>query len=201
MADDAASSTWIGELRNGNPRAAQQLWDGYFDKLVRLARAKIPGRFRRAADEEDVAVSVMRTLMGRLVKGEFTDVSSKDELWRLLVRITACKSCKLMEREGRQKRGGGRVMDEAALATPGSENSERGIEQVIGKEPTPELVAQVADTYDHLLGLLPDETLRQVACLTLEGHTLEEIAKRLEFSVATAGRKLNRVRALWSVAE
>ena len=198
MADDPAASTWIGELRHGNARAAQQLWDGYFDKLVRLARSRLPARFRRAADEEDVALSALRTFVRRSAEGEFPGVASRDELWRLLVRITACKTCKLMEHEGRQKRGGGRVHDEAALAVPGTVDEERGIEQVIGTEPTPDFVAQLADTCEHLLRLLPDEQLRQVARLTLDGHTLEEIAGQLGFSVATAGRKQTRVRALWA---
>lgn len=117
---------------------------------------------------------------------------------RLLVRITARKALKLMEHEGRLKRGGGRVSAQAALGAPTGEDNERRVEELVGNEPTPEFVAQVADTCDHLLRLLPDDTLRQVVRLTLEGRTLKEIATQLHFSVATAGRKLNRVRTIWA---
>jgi len=198
MPDDPSAGSWISSLKRGDTRAAKQLWDGYFDRLVRLARSRLPVRFRRAADEEDVALSALRTFVRRATEGEFPEVSSGDELWRLLVRITACKTWKLMERESRQKRGGGRVMDEAALAPPGAGDEERGIEQIVGSEPSPEFTVQIAETCERLLGLLPDKKLREVAQMTLAGHTLEEIAGRLKFSVATAGRKLQRVRALWA---
>jgi DNA-directed RNA polymerase specialized sigma24 family protein len=198
MSSDSMVGTWLSELKRGNTQAAQQLWDCYFDKLVRVARAKLPDRFRRSADEEDVALSALRTFFRRAGEGQFSCVCSGDELWPLLVRITARKAWKLLEHEGRQKRGGGQVLGEAALAGPGAEDEERGIEQVVGREPSPDFVVQVADTCDDLLQALPDEPLRQVARLTLDGYTLEEIAARLEFSVATAGRKLTRVRSLWA---
>jgi hypothetical protein len=31
---------WIGKLKQGDARAAQAIWEQYFDKLVRLARRK-----------------------------------------------------------------------------------------------------------------------------------------------------------------
>jgi DNA-directed RNA polymerase specialized sigma24 family protein len=201
MSGDATPSTWLSELRRGNAQAAQQLWDAYFDKLVRLAQAKLPPRFRRAADGEDVALTVMRTFMRRAAAGEFPNVADGEDLRKLLVRITARKAWKMMEREGRQKRGGGQVLDEAALAAPGAEDEEHGIERVIGREPTPAFAAEFADTCEHRFQMLPDETLRQVARLTLEGYTLAEIAGQLGISVAGAGRKLNRVRAIWSTEE
>lgn len=197
MSDDSTASTWILELKRGNEQAAKQLWDGYFEKLVRLAESRLPARFRRAADGEDVALSALRTFVRRATLGEFPAVSDGEGLWRLLVCIAARKAYKLREMEGRKKRGGGHVADEAALTPLGADVDERGIERMIGAEPSPELVAQFNDSCEHLLRLLPDETLRQVAKLTLEGHTLEEIGDRLNFSIATAGRKLSRVRTLW----
>src|SRR5262249_670181 len=58
MSDDTESvSVWLDRLRAGDPAAAQRLWDRYFERLVGLARGKLAARFRRAADEEDVALS------------------------------------------------------------------------------------------------------------------------------------------------
>src|SRR5262245_43324907 len=48
---------WLGLLRAGDHAAAQPLWERYFSRLVGLARAKLQGLPRRAADEEDVALS------------------------------------------------------------------------------------------------------------------------------------------------
>ena len=59
--DEGGSVTrWIGDLKAGGEGAAQQLWERYFDRLVRMARNKLKAKARRfavAEDEEDAALS------------------------------------------------------------------------------------------------------------------------------------------------
>ena len=60
-ADEPAGSVtrWIGELKAGDGKALQPLWDRYHARLVERARAKL-GSLRSATpvnDEEDVASS------------------------------------------------------------------------------------------------------------------------------------------------
>ena len=57
MRADASVTQWIGRLKAGDPDAAQKLWERYFRRLVGLARKKLRAAPRRAADEEDVALS------------------------------------------------------------------------------------------------------------------------------------------------
>src|SRR5262245_27439563 len=57
MSSAGSVSHWIGLLKTGDPIAAQKLWEGYFERLVRLARSRLRDLPRRAADEEDVALS------------------------------------------------------------------------------------------------------------------------------------------------
>ena len=57
MSDDASVSNWLDGLRAGDDADIQRLWERYFEKLVRLARTKLPARNRRDFDEEDVALS------------------------------------------------------------------------------------------------------------------------------------------------
>ena len=57
MVSSGSVTLWIDRLQAGDPDAAQQLWERYFRRLVGLARHKLPGRPRAAADEEDVAES------------------------------------------------------------------------------------------------------------------------------------------------
>src|SRR5262249_37281756 len=57
MASEGSVSHWIGQLKAGDHAAAQELWNNYFHRLVGLARKKLEGAPRRAADEEDVALS------------------------------------------------------------------------------------------------------------------------------------------------
>lgn len=51
-------SRWILEAKRGDTQAVGNLWRCYFDRVVRVAREKLGGVPRRAADEEDVALSV-----------------------------------------------------------------------------------------------------------------------------------------------
>ena len=50
MVSDASVTHWIREFQHGNPLAAQALWERYFQRLVRLARQKLPGRALRVAE-------------------------------------------------------------------------------------------------------------------------------------------------------
>jgi hypothetical protein len=44
MSPPGSVTVWIEALRQGDPLAAQQLWEGYFRRLVGLARQKLLGR-------------------------------------------------------------------------------------------------------------------------------------------------------------
>ena len=54
MASSHSVTHWIGQLRAGDQVAAQHLWEGYFRRLVGLARASCRA-CHAAPDEEDVA--------------------------------------------------------------------------------------------------------------------------------------------------
>jgi DNA-directed RNA polymerase specialized sigma24 family protein len=82
---------WIARLSHGDQRAAQILWEKYFDRLVRYARRKLDGMPCRAADEEDVALSAMHSFCRGMVNHRFDDAINRDNLWKLLVTITARK--------------------------------------------------------------------------------------------------------------
>ena len=57
MASEGSVTSWLDQLKAGDTAAAQPLWEAYFRRLVALARGKLQGAPRRAADEEDVALS------------------------------------------------------------------------------------------------------------------------------------------------
>jgi len=71
MLSNGSVSHWIGQLKAGNHAAAQELWEDYFQRLVRLARRKLRGRSRRAADEEDVALSAFDSFCRGAALGRF----------------------------------------------------------------------------------------------------------------------------------
>src|SRR5205085_531840 len=94
----------------GDAAAVQGLWERYFRRLVALARKKLADAPRRAADEEDVALSAFDSFCRNAERGLFPQLLDRDSLWRLLVVITARKSAHLRRDEGRAKRGGGAVV-------------------------------------------------------------------------------------------
>jgi RNA polymerase sigma factor (sigma-70 family) len=188
-------TTWVEQLRAGNRAAAQQLWERYFPRLVGLARQKLRGMRRRAADEEDVALSAFNSFCEGVKQERFPKLEDRDDLWALLIVITARKAIDLRQRETRQKRGGGKVAGESAL--DGLLGSEAGIGQVVGAEPTPEWAAQVAEEFQRLLGKLATEELRSVALMKMEGYTNLEIAAQLGCSGGTVERRLRLIRSTW----
>ena len=192
-------SLWVGNLKEGDHDAAQKLWDRYFDKLVHVARAKLRATRRPGLieDEEDAALSAFDSLCAGAALGRFPQLADRDDLWRLLVVITARKAVDQIQREGRQKRGGGRVVGEATLAGPLADEGLGGLDQVVGSEPSPEFAALVADEHRRLLHALGDDTLRRIALWKMEGYTNEEIRVKLDCSLRTVANKLELIRRTW----
>src|SRR5262245_58994534 len=115
MAADESVSQWLNLLQEGDSAAAQQLWERYFHRLVGLARVKLQGQPRRAADEEDIALSAFASFCRNAADGRFPQLADRDDLWRLLVTLTERKAYNLVRDERRQKRGGGAVQGESIL--------------------------------------------------------------------------------------
>jgi DNA-directed RNA polymerase specialized sigma24 family protein len=198
MSSSSGSVThWLGLLRAGDAVAAQPLWEGYFRRLVGLARARLQGVSRRAADEEDVARSAFDSFCQGAQAGRFPRLADRDDLWQVLVLLTARKASRLRRHEQRQKRGGGRVQTETDLAASEPE-TDAILAEVVGSEPTPEFAAQVAEECQRLLDLLKEDDLRAIALAKMEGYGTEEIAARLDCAPRTVQRKLGRIRSLWS---
>ena len=196
MAADDSVTRWLDGLKAGDDADIQRLWDRYFQRLVRLAGARLPGHIRREFDEEDVALSAFHSFCDRAGRGHYPWLTDRDDLWRLLVTITARKVIDSVRHRTRQKRGGGLVLGESAVVEPDDAGGE-GMARFLGREPTPEVAAQLADDYERLLAKLGDPVLRTVALRKLEGHTSEEIAAGLGTSTRTVDRKLHLIRMIW----
>jgi DNA-directed RNA polymerase specialized sigma24 family protein len=195
--DEPGSVTrYLGGLKAGEAEAARILWERYFADLVRLARARLRDASRAAADEEDAALSAFDSLCRGAELGHFPRLDDRADLWRVLVTIAARKAADLVQHEQRRKRGGGRVRSEADLAAAALEGA--GIGQAPAREPSPELAALMAEECHRLFDSLPDESLRQVAALRLDGYTDREIAARLGCCLSTIERRLRTIRAVWA---
>jgi len=194
MSSDGSVSRWLGPLQAGDPAAAQELWQRYFRRLVGLARKKLQDTPRRAADEEDVALSAFDSFCRHAEQGRFPQLLDRDSLWRLLVVLTARKAAHLRRDEQRLKHGGGIVIQSEAS---GGSTEGPVLDQLLSREPSPEFAAQVAEECQRLLRNLNGRELEAVALARMEGYTVEEIAERLGYAPRSIKRKLQLIRAIW----
>jgi DNA-directed RNA polymerase specialized sigma24 family protein len=196
MSSVGSVTHWIGQLKAGERAAVQHLWEGYFQRLLALARSRLRGAPRRAADEEDVALSAFDSFCRGAEQGRFPRLLDRHDLWPLLVVLTTRKACRLVQHERRQKRGSGKMQGEALLDTD-TEAAGPVLAQVIGREPTPEFAAGLAEEFRLLLDRLEGAELRSLALWKMEGFTNDEIAEKLGCVARTVERKLRVIRGLW----
>jgi RNA polymerase sigma factor (sigma-70 family) len=186
MSSEGSITRWVGQLQAGDPDAARPLWERYFQMLVELARRKLLGVRPQVADEEDIALSAFDSFCQGVKRGRFPDLRDRDNLWKLLVVLTARKACHLLRDQQRLKRGGD-------VAT----SADQELEMMASQDPTPEFAAEIADNCQRLLGILADDELRAIALRKMEGCTTEEVAGQLNCAPRTVERKLRLIRRLW----
>ena len=184
MSLDGDITRWLQQLKQGNRSAAQDLWQRYYARLVVLARKRLRRAVRRAADEEDVALSAFKSFCRRAEEGRFPRLDDRDDLWQLLVTITKRKAANLANHELRIKRGGGAVVAASELGDG------EAFAELISREPDPALAAEVAENCQRLLDALGDGMLRAIAVAKMEGETNKAIAARLGVAEITIERKL-----------
>ena len=198
MFGDEPVTCWLRQLEAGDEDAARLLWQRYYRELVELARARFGTTPRRVADEEDVALSVLRCLYEGAARGQFAELVNRGELWQLLAAITGRKVIDQQRRLNQQKRGGGRVRGDSVMHGNDDDRSSVGFDQFGGDAATPEVLAIAAEEFQRLMLLLDDDRLRQIAQCKLEGYTNEEIGQRLGLACRSIERKLQRIRQIWA---
>lgn len=197
MDSQGSITQWLDHIKQGNSLAAQSIWEAYFQRLVTLARHKLKNAPRRVADEEDLVVNAFNSFYCGVAAGRFPRLADRDDLWQILVMLTARKAANQIQHQNRKKRGGGLVRGESIFHGLNSDDL-RGIDQVVGTNPSPEFANHVIDQCGHLLQQLGDATLERIAIARLEGFTNAEIAEQLKVRVRTVERKLRIIREIWS---
>lgn len=198
--DEGSITRWYEGLKAGDREAVGPLWDRYFGRMIRLARATLRAGGRNvAADEEDAALSAFDSFCSAAERGRFPDVADRDDLWRLLAVITVRKARAQVRRDRRLKRGGGQVVRETDLASGGF-GDDGALDEVPGADPGPEFVALAEEELRRLLDGLGDDTLRRVAVWRMEGYTCDEVAARLGCARRTVARQLDLIRKIWTAA-
>ena len=189
MSNNNHISHWIELVKDGNSLAANRIWQHYFDRLVRAVRARLQGQDRAAKDEEDIVLSVFDSFYDAAAQGRFPDLSDRDDLWQLLMRMSARKVIDKYRHDQRQRRGGNIQLH--SLDENGDDGS---LFAAIGDEPSPELVLMMQESVEQLFFLLGVGQLREIAGAKLEGYSNAEIAEKLACSERTVERRLHLIR-------
>ena len=129
----------------------------------------------------------------RLEIGEF-ELNSRAEIWNLLAKITIGKARKAAEKHRREKRD---VRRERSAIGNGMDSLSSGglLRQLMSDEPSPDCVAEFADSLKRIIQCLPSPSTRLLLLYKLEGYTNAEVADRLGCTPRTVERKLATIRA------
>ena len=187
MSDTNNVNHWIERVKAGDSVAANRIWQHYFDRLVRSVRARLMGQNRVVSDEEDIALSVFESFYAAAEQGRFPDLADRGGLWRLLLRMSARKVVDKHRRDRRQRRGGDVVTHLLA-------DGDRTPIEVIGDEPSPEMVLMMQETVEQFFSHLGVGQLRDLAVAKLDGNTNAELAQRFGCSERTIERRLHLIR-------
>lgn len=182
------------KLKQKDSRAADEIWNKYFTRLIPLARNKLAGLRGRNLDEEDVLVSVFDRFFRAVEENRFARLNDRNDLWQILLMLTERQVKDQYRKENAQKRQASRTLFESELG----EQSIADVAKACEDELSVEFAEAFSDFIDRAIRTLRDARLREIALMRMEGFTNLEIAKKLEVSERTIERKLERVRSMWA---
>jgi RNA polymerase sigma-70 factor (ECF subfamily) len=181
------SGNLVAKWRAGDQRAADELFRRYADRLVTLARSKLPARLFRRVDAEDVVQSVYRSFFAGARDGQY-DPRQGGDLWRLLVAITLHKLYQQVRRNTAGKRD---VQREHGFAA--STDLDSLTDRVLAHEPSPIEAVALTDQLEMVMRRLEPQH-RRILELRLQGYNLHEIAAQTRRCERTVRRVLDGIK-------
>lgn len=186
---------WINQLRNGETEACEKLWIHYLARLTSMISRRLGTQNNGVSDEEDVLIDTCEVCFRKIEQGEYPDIQSRDDYWKLLTKIAENKS---IDQIRRSKKGIDKHrIDPVATSGYADGLQENFVDMAVGCEPTPEFAAMVADESRYQLSRL-EPKLAEVVRLRMMGFKIKEIAEEIQRSVPTVERYLRLVKEIWS---
>lgn len=181
------SVTLLQRWREGDERAADQLFEAYIDGLLAYVRRRMSPALARRVDAEDVVQSVYRSFFTRARDGQFV-IERSGDLWRLLLGISFNKLQSQVEHHTAAKRSFRKESHPAALGDRG----DGGFSPPASGPPPEELLA-VSEELERLISSLPLRH-RDILERRLRGESIPDIAVAAGRSERSIRRVLNACR-------
>lgn len=170
------------------------MFEYYYPRLVRYAQKQIAGSPQQMAGADDVAASAVMSFYKAAEAGRFPDLKDRENLWRLLAKMTYRKAIDHWRRETCEKRGGGKVQNEPAASDSNAEFP--GLDQEAYHNNRPDLEVEIIESCEHRLKSLTPE-LQDLALAKLECCTNREAGERLGMTERAVEYGLKTIRKKW----
>ena len=178
---DGSVSRHIHDARLGRVIALEQLTEKYWNRLVGFARSKMTPHLKQIEDEDDIANRVLTEFFDGIGNGKYKGLSNRNQLWRMLAKMTVRRVIDHFDKFTAQKRGGGNVKHAGNFEKDVS-SSIRGVPEISLNEIDPHLGAALKESYTNLFQSLDDPKDRKIVTWHLEGLSDKQIAWRLLFT-------------------
>lgn len=177
---------WINELKKGDAAAADLLWQFLQSRLIALASRQVG--FSVSYDKEDVALDAFATLCDGIREGRY-EIANRNALWSLLGVITINGARKRSRNEKRLRRGGSFTR---------TKSNDKTLDSITTNELSPEDSYFALEECKRLLSILPNENLKRLAVLKVDGYTNEEVAEIMNCTRRSVQRRLKLIREIWT---
>jgi RNA polymerase sigma-70 factor (ECF subfamily) len=172
----------LRRFQNGQADAATLLYLRYAERLLTLAASQCGSDLAPRLDPEDIVQSVFRTFFRRAAEGHY-EVPEGEELWKLFLVIALHK----IRSTARFHRAAKRDVRATASGSPSGPDA-RDVEA-----PDEIALTSLRMVIDELLDSLPP-SMRPIVELRIDGHEVDEIARRTQRSRRSVERALQEFR-------
>jgi RNA polymerase sigma factor (sigma-70 family) len=179
----------MARLQSGDNDAATYIYERFYNRLILMVQKQLQPEIRCKVDPEDILQEALRSFFRRQAAGEYDNLASWDELWKLLVVITQHECLNRINHFRLARRDVGR---EVGIQELSRQPDPEGEAILSDPNPTPEEVAMHSETVDRLLQRLSDRD-RAILSLRLHRFSVKEISDQIGCTQRTVYRVLKRV--------
>ncbi|MEP3481649.1 MAG: sigma-70 family RNA polymerase sigma factor [Fuerstiella sp.] len=176
-----SKSGWLDDIIERKAGYESAAVEEFADRLLRLARSRLPARIQQRVDPEDIVQSVFKSFFVRHEANKFTFDEASD-VWRLLAAMTWHKVQRSIRFNQQLERDVQKEVDQSAPA-----------HSKTCHDPTASSLVVMMELTDQIMDRLPEKH-QQILQLRMEEYSIDEISDAIGVSSRTVDRALALVR-------